>query len=163
MKKKVYSNGIESRCTACLLTASRDMILIYSIHLNKSFYFFNFSSLFLIDTQCFPSKKKVNKKQERIEREFSKSQNLMLTGKWHCVLCQRGFNSRSNLRSHMRIHTLEKPFTCKYCARKFSQSSTLRNHIRLHTGKIKVKPRIITTLKILFTITGGRYNKVYYT
>lgn len=55
--------------------------------------------------------------------------------KLKCVLCRRGFNSRSNLRSHMRIHTLEKPFACKYCTRKFSQSSTLRNHVRLHTGK----------------------------
>ena len=56
-------------------------------------------------------------------------------GKLKCVLCRRGFNSRSNLRSHMRIHTLEKPFSCKYCSRCFSQSSTLRNHVRLHTGK----------------------------
>ncbi|XP_064648824.1 PR domain zinc finger protein 12-like [Lineus longissimus] len=53
----------------------------------------------------------------------------------NCVICRRGFNSRSNLRSHMRIHTLEKPFICKYCHRSFSQSSTLRNHIRLHTGE----------------------------
>nr|CEP16116.1 PRDM12 [Platynereis dumerilii] len=55
--------------------------------------------------------------------------------KMKCVLCQRGFNSRSNLRSHMRIHTMEKPFSCQYCHRSFSQSSTLRNHVRLHTGE----------------------------
>ncbi|KAL4218677.1 PR domain zinc finger protein 12 [Mactra antiquata] len=60
---------------------------------------------------------------------------IVVKGRWQCVLCQRGFNSRSNLRSHMRIHTLEKPFSCKYCSRKFSQSSTLRNHVRLHTGE----------------------------
>uniref|UniRef100_T1IQT2 C2H2-type domain-containing protein n=1 Tax=Strigamia maritima TaxID=126957 RepID=T1IQT2_STRMM len=54
----------------------------------------------------------------------------------HCVLCQRGFNSRSNLRSHMRTHTLERPFVCRFCHRRFSQSSTLRNHVRLHTGPL---------------------------
>ncbi|XP_067296461.1 PR domain zinc finger protein 12-like [Pseudorasbora parva] len=52
-----------------------------------------------------------------------------------CVICHRGFNSRSNLRSHMRIHTLDKPFICRFCNRRFSQSSTLRNHVRLHTGE----------------------------
>ncbi|XP_055954521.1 PR domain zinc finger protein 12 [Patella vulgata] len=64
------------------------------------------------------------------------------TSKLNCVLCRRGFNSRSNLRSHMRIHTLEKPFVCKFCDRKFSQSSTLRNHVRLHTGEKPYKCNI---------------------
>nr|XP_061836007.1 PR domain zinc finger protein 12-like [Nerophis lumbriciformis] len=56
-------------------------------------------------------------------------------GRMRCVICHRGFNSRSNLRSHMRIHTLDKPFVCRFCNRRFSQSSTLRNHVRLHTGE----------------------------
>ncbi|XP_021380257.1 PR domain zinc finger protein 12-like [Mizuhopecten yessoensis] len=66
------------------------------------------------------------------------------TGKLRCVLCRRGFNSRSNLRSHMRIHTLEKPFTCRFCNRRFSQSSTLRNHVRLHTGEKPYRCQICT-------------------
>ncbi|KAA0716325.1 Complement C5 C3 and PZP-like alpha-2-macroglobulin domain-containing protein 4 [Triplophysa tibetana] len=61
--------------------------------------------------------------------------NLSTASRMRCVICHRGFNSRSNLRSHMRIHTLDKPFVCRFCNRRFSQSSTLRNHVRLHTGE----------------------------
>ncbi|KAM9820111.1 PR domain zinc finger protein 12 [Neosynchiropus ocellatus] len=65
----------------------------------------------------------------------SPSSSSSSSGRMRCVICHRGFNSRSNLRSHMRIHTLDKPFVCRFCNRRFSQSSTLRNHVRLHTGE----------------------------
>ncbi|XP_023138579.2 PR domain zinc finger protein 12b [Amphiprion ocellaris] len=65
----------------------------------------------------------------------SSSSSSTTSGRMRCVICHRGFNSRSNLRSHMRIHTLDKPFVCRFCNRRFSQSSTLRNHVRLHTGE----------------------------
>ncbi|XP_037121971.1 PR domain zinc finger protein 12-like [Syngnathus acus] len=65
----------------------------------------------------------------------SSTAGLHSSGRMRCVICHRGFNSRSNLRSHMRIHTLDKPFVCRFCNRRFSQSSTLRNHVRLHTGE----------------------------
>uniref|UniRef100_A0A8C2XB93 PR domain zinc finger protein 12 n=1 Tax=Cyclopterus lumpus TaxID=8103 RepID=A0A8C2XB93_CYCLU len=67
--------------------------------------------------------------------EGSSSSCSSSLGRMRCVICHRGFNSRSNLRSHMRIHTLDKPFVCRFCSRRFSQSSTLRNHVRLHTGE----------------------------
>ncbi|CAL1569277.1 unnamed protein product [Knipowitschia caucasica] len=65
----------------------------------------------------------------------SSTSSASSAGRMRCVICHRGFNSRSNLRSHMRIHTLDKPFVCRFCNRRFSQSSTLRNHVRLHTGE----------------------------
>nr|XP_057920076.1 PR domain zinc finger protein 12-like [Doryrhamphus excisus] len=65
----------------------------------------------------------------------SSASSVHTSGRMRCVICHRGFNSRSNLRSHMRIHTLDKPFVCRFCNRRFSQSSTLRNHVRLHTGE----------------------------
>ncbi|KAM9325862.1 PR domain zinc finger protein 12 [Gastrophryne carolinensis] len=70
------------------------------------------------------------------------SSGPILAGRMRCVICHRGFNSRSNLRSHMRIHTLDKPFVCRFCNRRFSQSSTLRNHVRLHTGERPYKCQV---------------------
>lgn len=70
------------------------------------------------------------------------SPSSVSAGRMRCVICHRGFNSRSNLRSHMRIHTLDKPFVCRFCNRRFSQSSTLRNHVRLHTGERPYKCQV---------------------
>uniref|UniRef100_W5KMI7 PR domain zinc finger protein 12 n=1 Tax=Astyanax mexicanus TaxID=7994 RepID=W5KMI7_ASTMX len=69
------------------------------------------------------------------DEEQQKKSRSAAASRMRCVICHRGFNSRSNLRSHMRIHTLDKPFVCRFCNRRFSQSSTLRNHVRLHTGE----------------------------
>ncbi|KAE8285026.1 PR domain zinc finger protein 12 [Larimichthys crocea] len=81
-------------------------------------------------------KKSRNEEPHSCEGPSSCSPPSSITaGRMRCVICHRGFNSRSNLRSHMRIHTLDKPFVCRFCNRRFSQSSTLRNHVRLHTGE----------------------------
>ncbi|XP_016131079.1 PR domain zinc finger protein 12-like [Sinocyclocheilus grahami] len=77
-----------------------------------------------------------NKKNDEFNLCDTSSTTALSTAcRMRCVICHRGFNSRSNLRSHMRIHTLDKPFVCRFCNRRFSQSSTLRNHVRLHTGE----------------------------
>ncbi|XP_052447921.1 PR domain zinc finger protein 12 isoform X2 [Carassius gibelio] len=84
-----------------------------------------------------------NKKYDEFHLCDSSSTTALSTAnRMRCVICHRGFNSRSNLRSHMRIHTLDKPFVCCFCNRRFSQSSTLRNHVRLHTGERPYKCHI---------------------
>lgn len=52
-----------------------------------------------------------------------------------CTECGRAFNSHSNLRIHLNVHTGARPYTCSECGKSFSQSGALKIHRRIHTGE----------------------------
>ncbi|XP_068614670.1 zinc finger protein 79 [Brachionichthys hirsutus] len=52
-----------------------------------------------------------------------------------CTECGRTFNSHSNLRIHLNVHTGARPYACSDCGRSFSQSGALKIHRRIHTGE----------------------------
>jgi uncharacterized Zn-finger protein len=53
-----------------------------------------------------------------------------------CDICHKNISSGS-LKSHIMIHTGEKPYSCNVCYKKFRQQSHLNAHERIHLG---VKP-----------------------
>jgi len=53
-----------------------------------------------------------------------------------CGKCDKKFAHSHHLRTHMRLHTNEKPYSCSYCERTFfDQSGLLQHEIRTHTKK----------------------------
>ena len=45
-----------------------------------------------------------------------------------CKQCDMRFQTRGNVKRHMRSHTGEKPFECDVCSARFTEKKSLVNH-----------------------------------
>ena len=74
-------------------------------------------------------------------KENRNFQNLKMVGetkkrskgtKEECQICGKAI---SNLKSHMYVHTKERPFKCADCGEGFKRQSELTRHLKTHTNK----------------------------
>lgn len=49
-----------------------------------------------------------------------------------CVICQKSYKRLYDLKTHLRVHSKEKPYSCKVCFKLFSYKSNQIRHIRQH-------------------------------
>ena len=49
---------------------------------------------------------------------------------WGCPFCPKKLQSKSNMKTHIRTHTGEKPFFCELCDYQCSQSANLKRHMK---------------------------------
>uniref|UniRef100_A0A8C2CF56 Si:ch211-79k12.2 n=1 Tax=Cyprinus carpio TaxID=7962 RepID=A0A8C2CF56_CYPCA len=67
--------------------------------------------------------------------QHQRTQHASKAGGFLCAECGRAFNSHSNLRIHLNVHTGARPYSCSDCGKSFSQSGALKIHRRIHTGE----------------------------
>ena len=77
-----------------------------------------------------PCKGRKNKTCEAKTKPKSSTQQV-------CSLCGNIYANSRCLRTHMLIHTGEKPFICPTCGEAFARSDKLKDHTRIHTGQKK--------------------------
>ncbi|XP_075237800.1 uncharacterized protein LOC142334018 [Lycorma delicatula] len=50
-----------------------------------------------------------------------------------CNFCQKLFNRKNSLKTHLNIHRNERSYVCNFCQKSFNQRSTLKLHLNIHT------------------------------
>nr|XP_055067956.1 zinc finger protein 582-like isoform X2 [Misgurnus anguillicaudatus] len=97
--------------------------------------------------------KKVRKGASAAKQKKQKRQHFPPgSSKIYCTVCNQVFKRMENLKTHLRIHTGERPYACSICGARFRHAGVLTRHFRIHTGE---KPYICSECGRSFRNCGG--------
>ena len=72
--------------------------------------------------------------------------------KFHCNICNKEFNIKRQLQSHIKVHESRKNFKCDICEKSFNKASTLKTHLKtIHDAQ---KDQNCDICSRSFSITG---------
>ncbi|PVU87174.1 hypothetical protein BB559_006165 [Furculomyces boomerangus] len=83
--------------------------------------------------------------------------------KYECKYCKKRFSRPSSLKTHIYIHTGEKPYACEYpgCRKSFSVLSNLKRHAKVHMNPRKLL-KLAEKNQMLFEKNNSRKNDLYH-
>uniref|UniRef100_A0A8C6TRV1 C2H2-type domain-containing protein n=1 Tax=Neogobius melanostomus TaxID=47308 RepID=A0A8C6TRV1_9GOBI len=50
-----------------------------------------------------------------------------------CSICGKSY--KKNYKTHLSVHTAEKPLSCSFCNKRFRQKYNLKEHMKIHTDE----------------------------
>ena len=74
-------------------------------------------------------------KTRRASKNITKSETEVETKLNECPECHGTFTTEQSLKTHMLIHTGEKPYKCEHCEYRCSTKRSLKRHNYIHTGE----------------------------
>lgn len=74
----------------------------------------------------------VQRDDRRDDRSGVRSESRELYSKYACDDCGKSFTQKSSLKTHMLIHSNEKPHKCTECGRRCRTKGNLMSHMQAH-------------------------------